>query len=654
MDYLFGTVLALQPAPIQDFLLKTAVLERISAPLAAAIVGDAGPGPDSRTCLNRIVDSDLFVTLLDSRQEWHRYHRLFRDFLRKRLASVFSPAEISRLHERAAVWFAAEGLIDEALYYAMAAGNLDLAARLLEDNLGDLLNRGDPATLQRWLQLFPDEYVQRRPGLLMARAWELHFSWLLGPLAAILDQIERQLNDERSEQPAAAEKSILRGQVLELRSQDAYFRGQFQRAIALSEEALRLLPESWAFVRGGTVLFHSMGLWSQSGDESIVRRLLTAYEELDDKTDQYALRHLLPLCFVTAQAGKLQQLSEAAQTLVAQANRADAILARHWGYYFLGVANYLRNDLPEAQKHFAAVAQHYAIAPMAAQQDSFAGLVLVHQAQGDAAGAATALQQLSALDLQRLGHEEVRTRSLRARLNLLQGNMKEAGWWADGFTEPVPDLPMVWLETPHLTRARILLARNQGADVAQALELLDMLNSIAERTHNVQHRIEILVLRALGLELTGQAEGAVLALRRAFDLAHPGGFVRPFVEPGTAIKTMLQKLAAHGALTAQTLRAILAAFPKPQLGSTYAGLRPGTVAVSARSQADLVEPLTPRELEILVLLDQRLSNKEIALRLYITPMTAKRHVSNILAKLGVSRRVEATEQARALGILPER
>jgi LuxR family maltose regulon positive regulatory protein len=117
---------------------------------------------------------------------WYRYHHLFRGLLQQRLPAGASLDQVSELHRRAAAWFAGRSLIDEALSHALAANDLDRAARLMEQGLRDGLNREDRPTLERWLRLLPEEFVQRRSGMLMLKAWALLLSWQLTALAAVL------------------------------------------------------------------------------------------------------------------------------------------------------------------------------------------------------------------------------------------------------------------------------------------------------------------------------------------------------------------------------------------------------------------------------------------------------------------------------------
>ena len=259
------------------------------------------------------------------------------------------------------------------------------------------------------------------------------------------------------------------------------------------------------------------------------------------------------------------------------------------------------------------------------------------------------MELLSQLDLERTGEEGDDARSLRAQLEYLQGDAEAAFRWADAYTVPAPDRLLNWLQDPHLAKAQILLARGTDADVQAALEILDALLDIAQRSFSVRFQIEILALRALALEKQEKAAAALAALERAVELARRGGFIRVFVDLGPPMQTLLLRLAGRG-FAAETVRRILAAFPE-----TRQKIEPVAAGSQVRAaNGELIEPLTNREIDVLVLLRERLSNKEIAQMLGLSVMTVKRHTSNIYGKLCVSKRRDAVVKAEILEILPPR
>ena len=215
--YLVDEVLTRQIPAIHSFLLKTSILDRFSVPLCEAVIGDVDPVWNARHCLDWIERAEMFIIPLDNRREWYRYHHLFQELLQQRLSAEMLPEQVADLHRLASAWFEEHGLLDEALHYALAAGDIDLAARQMGAGLREALNLEDRLTLERWLRLLPEEVIQRDPWLLMIRIWALEFSWRLDLQAQVLQQVEALLASETGAGLPAEELQILRGQILALK-----------------------------------------------------------------------------------------------------------------------------------------------------------------------------------------------------------------------------------------------------------------------------------------------------------------------------------------------------------------------------------------------------------------------------------------------------
>jgi LuxR family maltose regulon positive regulatory protein len=279
--------------------------------------------------------------------------------------------------------------------------------------------------------------------------------------------------------------------------------------------------------------------------------------------------------------------------------------------------------------------------------------VLIHQIQGRSAEAWHLVESISQFDLEQRGTEDPRTQSLRARLMLLQGDLETAGNWVDTFTGPPEDQPLLFFEEPQMTRVRVLLARGSGADLQLGMQVLGALDEIAERTCNTRLKIEILALRAMALDVQGETNEADSILKQAVDLSRPGGFIRVFADLGRPMQEMLSRLVDQGH-SVMTVQRILQAFPGNDKNLIDDKSSAHPAHHPSLSNLTLAEPLTSRELEILVLLREPLSIKEIANKLNILPATARRHTINIYAKLGVNKRWSAVAQAEELKLLSPR
>ncbi len=646
-DYLVDEVLSRQPVAIQKFLLTTSVLDRFNAAACEAVMEGDNPGWSIRECLDHIERANLFVTALDSQRQWYRYHPLFQDLLQQKLHSEMGSDAVARLHRRAAAWFAGQNLIEEAARHSKEGNDFEQVALAIERGLVDVLNREDRQMLERWLQVLPEDLVRRRPGLRMVKIWTLHFSWQLGALEQELQQVEQMLAESEALMQVD-DVRYLRGQLCELNSQAAFFANAPARSIAYARQAFELLPSAWAFPRGGAILYQGLSMQAMGQGQDAEEALLEQYGSLHDRLDGYALRHLMSLGFVYLFSGQLDKARENAHVLLRQASLSGLPTLQGWAQLFLGTVSFHRNDLESARRYFAEIAEArykiHALIP----RDGLAGLALVQFALGETAETWQTLETLRQLDLDRMGYEGDHTRSLRARLLIMSGDAEGAGRWADESTAPVQDRPLLWLEEPRITRARVLIARNSGDDARRALEALETLYESAERTYKMPHHIEILALQALALDALGDTQPARATLREAVALSVPGGFVRIFVELGPPMARMLEEIAREtSAGVAKTIGRILVEFPKPShpADSLLRQTGPGIW------RSELVEPLTERELDVLKLMAERRSDKEIAAALTLSPLTVKRHAINIYAKLNVHGRWDAVVKAEELGIL---
>lgn len=643
-DYLISELLAGQSPDIERFLLQTALVDRFCVPLCEHVVEMNPTDRDPSSCLEWLERTNFLMTALGSEPVWYRYHHLMRDELRRRAAHVLGEQSVRDVHRRAASWFAQQGLIEEALQQALEAGDREWAARMMEGGVREVLNREDRPMVERWVRLLPAEFRRSRPGLLMLEAWLMYYSWRIGDTIQVVREVE-QLLEQNVGGLSSEEQRILNGQILALRAQVAHLHNQAGASIEYAEEGLELLPRSWIFVRGLHMLYRGESLQSIGQAESADRELWEQYQAAPNKTDGYALRMLFALCANKAQSGDLENARQMAMLMRQQASRSTLVTMEGWADLWLGVVHYQWNELETAAQHFEAIAERRYSVHTACARPGLYGLVMTRLARGELDAAEQALDLLSRYDIEMLAYETQETLAARAQVCLLRGDTASAWRWADAFTTPVPDRALYGLENAYLVRARLLLARGGATDIQTAQHVTDAVYNVAVRSHNTRFQIALLAIRAVAFAAQQQDDAALASLQHAVELARPGGFIRAFVDLGAPMQALLRRLPDQG-MALDTVDHILAAFPiaKPE----------GPPRLHPPYSAALVEPLTTRELEVLVLLRERWSNKEIAQELVITLVTVKRHIANLYGKLGVNKRLAAVARAEDLGILPRR
>ncbi len=649
-DYLADEVLSRQLPAIQTFLLKTSILDQFNVGLCEAVVGESDPAWSVATCIEWLNRMELFIIPLDDRMQWYRYHHLFQDLLQKRMRAGSGDETKKVLHQRASAWFEKQGMLDEAIQHALEAGDLDLAAQLMEQGLNDVLNREDRLTLERWLRLLPEEYIQKRPSLLMIKAWFLLLTWQLGSLSEVVRQGAELTNTVGAVQNEQA-LIILRGQMAAFRAQEFYLSNQPIQALEYCREGIAILPRTWLFVHGVIILYLGLSMQAAGQSQAAERQLFDIYENYDNKTDGYAMEILLSLNFIKLTDGNLEQTRQVAHIMLQQATRGNLPLSRTWGNYFLGLVKYQWDEFDSAEKYLSEIVDNRFNAQPLTIRNALTILARLNQARGRSSEAWQTLEVLSQYDFDRLGYETDETISLRARLGFLQGKMDDAFRWADSITSSPPEQALLWPENLHATKAQILIARGNKSDLKTALSILDSLYEMADRTYNTRFKIETMALRAMALDAMGRARKAETELKQSLDLAQPGGFIRVFVDLGQQLQVILKRLEKRSPNN-EYIQRILSTFMEDQRIKTSSNNQLLSAPGSAQNYPAANDLLTAREMDVLILLREPLSNKEIASKLYLSPSTVKRHTINLYGKLGVHSRREAVATAIKLGIFP--
>lgn len=628
MDFLLDEVLAQQPRPVLDFLLKTAILERLCHSLCEAVVGESLAGEES--FLNDLARNGLFLVSLDEEGTWYRYHHLFQTLLQRRLAQERGPEAIAALHDRAGQWLAAHGFTEEALRHLLAAGDVAAAVALIEAQRHEMLNQGEMQRLTRWLGLLPADVVARRPALLQLKAWTLRWQAKFQAVPASLQQAEALLEQETDVAAGGSVNlDILRGERDTLRAEMAFFQNEFRACEAYSQSALAHLPRHCYFARGVALLFQ---LFAQQNLGQTANALHRLNAWLDDEQFQhYALRHTLLLAAggIFGTIGDMKRLEQVGRLLLKLGLDKEKPISISWARHMLGYVYYQWNRLEDAEYHWSAVPEWRYQAHFRPYHEAMLGIALLHQTQGDETQARQTLDALAQVLLEMNQNQFApEVEAFRARLALLRGDVGAALYWTRTDDQPVR-LPLWFWEASELTRAKVLMAQGTADSREEAAGLLASCRQYAEETGNVWLLIQVWALMALMAQAQGRPEVALTAAERAVSLAEPGGYLRLFVELGADMADLLGRLAARGIAPGYIGR-ILAVFP------TVPAPEP--------------EDLTRREIEIVALLREGLSDKQIADRLFLSVLTVKKHNRHIYQKLGVNGRRSAVAKAKTLNL----
>jgi LuxR family maltose regulon positive regulatory protein len=655
LDYLVEEVLEEQPEGVQEFLLQTAILDQLTGSLCDAVRFDKGKLPrvglaNSQAMLETLDRANLFIVPLDEERCWYRYHRLFADLLRQRLRLAL-PEMLPTLHCRASEWYERNGFVDEAIEHALHGEDFERASTLIEDQFGSNFERVALATLQRWLTGFPRVFLSSRPQLCIFEAWIEFTSGQLAAADQKLRAAEKMLVPSPDEdQRLDANEPKWLGRAAAMRSFMASYRGDAPGAIQYARQALEYLPEperSWRTAALITLGDTYAGLGQMDAALDARSEALATGKA---SGDLYLLLIVQArLAEILRQQGKLPQVIELCerQLKTAEENGLSESGTAGWLLGIWGEALAERNDLDRAID-LAKKGVHLAERSGDVLYTVMSSLCLLRVlfSSGDCAGAQEVIQSM-----QQVARESelpvwaaLQLSAWQARIWLAQGQLESASRWArEHGLNPEGELDYLH-EVEHVVLARVLIAQRR---LEEAAGLLQRLLEAAEAGGRVSRAIEVVLLQAVALQAGDEPARALDALAHALELGEPGGFVRAYVDEGPPMAHLLQEV-EHRGVEMGYVAQIQPAFrttDAPRLRGRRRTTQPPSPPLT------LVEPLSERELEVLHLLAEGLTNPEIASRLFLSLNTVKAHTRNIYGKLGVHNRTQAVVRARDLGLL---
>jgi LuxR family maltose regulon positive regulatory protein len=671
LDYLLEEVLAGRPPEIQRFLLHTSILERLSAPLCAAVLAggqeakweseDRSTGLDSQwvgrsaATLEYLEQANLFLVPLDDERIWYRYHHLFADLLRAQLGRSLGAQGVAQLHIRASDWLARNGSILEAINHASAASDDERVERFIEQHYMEMVSRGEMSGYRFWTGQLSRELVYRRPWLCIYEAYSHSWFGELEQADLFLGVAEKRIGSGSSDPDVRS----MQAHLAYVKSRVTAMRGNIHRAIELCLAAREYIPAGNLALEFDTRV--TLGYeYFMMGDYANAGRLLNEAVQSGIATGAiiYTVAASCFLARLYAVQGLLHKSYEAYQRAAQRIPEANGDHRDARALVAVGMADVLCewNDLNAALAH---VKQGLAWLPFWGKADDLAlaycTLARIHLARGNGSDAEKAVEKATQLIQTNGVFPEARHAAeiAQAKLWLAQGNLQAADRWATSLGVRSSSDERVGFEDElaHITQARVWIAQSKPS---QAIRLLSHLEETARPAGRTARVIEILLLQALAMREIGDSERALLALAECLAWAEPAGYARVFLDEGRPTQLLLaQWLAQAGADPSRDyaihLLSQFDAEPRLMTAAQENASPAGDPSISS-AQA-LLAPLSPRELEVLQIMALGRTNREIARQLVVSPGTVKAHTSSIYRKLDVANRTEAVARARQLGIL---
>ncbi len=654
MDYLMEDVLSRQSEDVRGFLLRTSVLAQLNAPACNAVCGRS----DSAAMLRALDQAHLFLIPLQSDHAEFRYHGMFAEFLRAQLARQH-PGEVAGLHRAAARWYMDSGRPVPAVEHALAAGDMALAFPLLDGCAQALLEQGRVRLLSRWLDpLLESGELDSHPMLQAVHAWAVCLA--RGPRAAapLLERLERHGHDDpqlRAHQLAM--KPLL--MVLTDRTDDA---------MALTEPLLEALPSSAAFVRGFLeVVLANLAMIAGRYHEAL--RLVDAArsrqpehassfnfalsEAAEGAVDltQGRLRRAIARLRLAASAGAL----EGSRTTNGNA-MAGVLLAE---------ALYEADQCQQAERLLAVyipLIRRVGIPDQLIISHILMARIASDQGEGDRA------HQLLT-ELEHIGHREglprvvASARLERVRVLVVEGRLARARTELERCSDRAMwqrvsrlSLRANEVETWDVAAARWSIASGHAKDVIDSLrQELDA----SERAQRERRALTIRLLLAQALHRDDQRNKAMRVLAKAVRIAAVEGYVRLFLDEGPMVLALLRELRAVPTVLLEDAAAgddaplafIDRLLPADGTPPPVAEAAPPAARLPQAAAAPGSELLTRKEIQVMRLAAEGLSNDQIAERLFVAETTVRTHLRNINVKLDARNRMEAIALARRAGLI---
>jgi LuxR family maltose regulon positive regulatory protein len=652
VDYLVEEVLRSQPENVRSFLLQTSILNRLSGPLCNAVTGRE----DSKKILETMERSNLFVVPLDDKRHWFRYHHLFADVLHAH-AIEEHPDQIPKLHLLASEWFEHNDLASDAIRHTLAAKDYERAAALIELAWPEMEAKFQDITWLGWVNAVPEDVIVTRPVLNVAYAWALLTYGDLEDGETRLQHAEKGLDsfeDINVQSDIPAEKFVvvdeeqyrfLRSSIALARGYIAQAHGDIPATVKQARQALDLLPEEDYLRNGVASALLGLAYWASGDLELAYQTLSTGVANMRKGGNMlFAISANYGLAEIRIAQGQLYDAIHIYEQTLQLVIKEGGILQMIAASMYLGLSelNRERGELETAKRHLQKSREY---GKQSALPDWSYRWCLAQsrflEIQGDLNGVLEQIKKAEQLYYRNPMPDVRPVEALRARIWILQGRLTKVLSWVTEQGISINDDLSYMHEFEHITLVRLLIAqyKNDKSDrsILEAMELLERLLKAAEEGRRIGSVIEILVLQALAHEAQGNIQPALLSLERALVLAEPEGYVRIFVNEGSAIAELLED-------TLDTKAAV----PRVYVKKLLSAFRLNKLFMEDKS---LVEHLSDRELEVLRHIAAGYSNKKIMDELFLSLSTVKTHIRNIFSKLSVHSRTEAIVKAKEFNLL---
>jgi LuxR family maltose regulon positive regulatory protein len=674
VGYLAEQVVNRQTNDIQQFLLQTSILDKMNGDICDAVTGRS----DSRALLEKLFNDNLFLVHLDEEQRWYRYHHLFKDLLLD-LLSVRGKDSTAELHKRASRWYAHKGLIREAIEHALEGEDYPVVVDLLEQHAMQMIMRGYVKTVYAWVEAIPDELLSKNPKTNMAFAWMHLLSGANEKTAFYMDRLKEVLSVSRTESRSTEENNELRAEWLVMQSLMFFKQGKVPETIEAAEKALKMSAkqnyrvQSLANYALGTG-YRSKGDYFNAID--VFQQGISHGRKADNRVAE--MMNTIGKAMLVYEYCRLHEALETVEQIRCRIEQQGPMSPISAGVYGVIAAVYYQWYRIEEAKQNIQRAIHLSILG-GYNMVTFSYRILFSRVllmEGNIDAAIKEIQEV--IDLLPIdGPDYIKQEAVTQQVcvSLASGRVEtaETALHSQGFSFRgqfgFPHFPIDKNISDSFWRLcnssfRVLLYRSRirgdSSGIKQGIELADRLVTVTElhMSRYLSIALETFLLRAQMYQVFEESdtnpEAADNDYIRALELGEPEEFITVFLEQGLPVAEAITELAKHNRLktvSPKYLERLLTSFGKLSVPDTTSNAQPASGISMEKGPSPLVDPLSNRELDVLRLMAEGMTYKEIAPALFISLNTVRFHIKSIYGKLGVNNRTHAVTKAQQFKLL---
>ncbi len=609
------------------FLLQTSVFQKFTSSLSDYVLSTRNKSFSSKNIIKELLTKNLFLINLDNQNQWFRYHHLFQDVLQKELKKTYTEQDISKIHKKATSWFLENSFYEEAFYHIIQLNDVSETANFIRTNLYMPLNINKWFVLEKWLKHIPDRIINECPVLLTAQMWILHHKGVYWIIPELINKIEEIKNNNIESYDS------IKHQLVFFKATINFWNGNIRKSL----EQFDYVKKKMAFDKLGALSLSSIyfAIASQMlGDGTIIYKKIQFEIGRDNLPPDYKIILLGALVYIKFLEGDLYTAERIAKRIAELSKSLKNEFYRAWYEFFMGYITFQQYRTEEAVSHFKNALKLVYLLNTHGPVDAFAGALLTLKQTNRNKEFEQIFNELTSFvyEWNNPTYNTI-TYSLKTRLSIIDNDLRKA---AVEFkkTDMFFDVKTLTfnIEVPRITYCRLLLAENSIQKTNKAIDELTKIYDFVTQTHNIPQTIDVLVLLSVAYYKTNSLSKAIDSLTQALILAEKGHIIYPFVEQSETVNVILPEIKTNDENINEFISLL-------------------TETISNKNKIISVDSLSNRELDIINLLAQRLSNKEIADKLFISTSTVKRHTINIYQKLGVNKRREAVEMAQKNGVI---